>query len=301
MPKDWETIFTNWTKPPSDTEQARCDNAVSMIQNAIKADATLSKMKIEVFAQGSYANNTNVKLNSDVDVCIRNMDYLYCEYPEGKGKADFGNQDTDYSFSTYKDQVQKALENYFGKTEVKRGNKAFDIKSSSYRVEADAVACFEHRRYSGDKNLNGTHKYLSGTEFRSDDFSRIINWPLHHIDNGVLKNKNTATQFKKVVRILKKLNLEMRDNKIQIADKIPSFLIESLVWNTPDSDFKETTYAQMIRNTLAHIYNSTKNYETVKEWGEISELKYLFRDTQPWKMSEVNDWAHESWNYIGFK
>jgi predicted nucleotidyltransferase len=67
-----------------------------MIKNAIDADATLSKMTIEVFVQGSYANNTNVRLNSDVDICIRNMDYLFCEYPEGKADSDFGIIGTEY-------------------------------------------------------------------------------------------------------------------------------------------------------------------------------------------------------------
>jgi hypothetical protein len=85
------------------------------------------------------------------------MDYFFTDYPEGKTNNDFGNQDSDYSYSTFKDQVGIALSNYFGSSHVKRGKKAFDIKSTGSRVEADAVPCFEHRRYTGTKNSAGTY------------------------------------------------------------------------------------------------------------------------------------------------
>jgi len=301
MNKDWEEIFTSWTKPPSDTEESRCDNTVNMIQKAIDADEILSKMTIEVFAQGSYANNTNVKLNSDVDICVRNMDYLFAVYPEGKTNADFGLSDSDYGYLTFKSQVENALVNYFCRREVTPGNKAFNIKSNSYRIEADVIVCFEHRRYTGEKDLYGNHSYLSGAEFRTENDSRIINWPKQQIENGIKKNRETNTQFKKVVRIFKKLNLEMIDSKIDIAGKIQSFLIECLCWNTPNHVFTATQYIDIIRSSLGHLYNETKDANKVKEWGEINDLKYLFRSNQPWKLEDVNTWTVKAWNYIGFE
>lgn len=296
MTKDWEPIFTNWTKPPSDTEESRCENALKMVKHAIKDDVTLSKMNIDLFVQGSYANNTNVKLESDVDITVRNLDYLFCEYPEGKTDKDFNINDSDYSFATFRDNVETALVNYFGRKEIKRGNKAFDIKSNSYRVDADVVACFEHRRYTGT-NKN----YLSGTEFRPDNGGRVINWPKQHLDNGIQKNKDTSTQFKKAIRILKKLNIEMQESKIEVAKKIPSFLIECLCWNSPNSCYTGREYTNIIRAIVIHLYNETKEYEKVKEWGEINELKYLFRTSQPWTREDVNEWTIKVWNYIGFE
>ena len=102
MAKDWEAIFTSWTKPPSDTEQSRCDNAISMIKNAINSDSILKNMTIEIFVQGSYANNTNVKLNSDVDVSICNLDHFFADYPSGKVHSDYNNTSSSYTFSDYK-------------------------------------------------------------------------------------------------------------------------------------------------------------------------------------------------------
>ena len=41
MPRDWEAQFRDWAKPPSKTEEDRCNNAVSAIRNAINANDKL--------------------------------------------------------------------------------------------------------------------------------------------------------------------------------------------------------------------------------------------------------------------
>lgn len=290
---DWESTFVTWTKPSSETEETKCENAISMIKKAISADETLAKMDIRIFGQGSYFNNTNVRLNSDVDICICNLDVFFPHYPEGKSKSDFGNISSDYNFTTYKNQVEIALVKYFGHTEVKRGKKAFNIKSNTYRVDADAVPCFEHRRYG-----NIGYDYHSGIGFNTDDNNEVISWPKQHLDNGIMKNNNTNKQFKKVTRILKRLNLEMQDNNITIANQIPSFLIECLVWNAPDHIFNSNTYVKIIDDTLIHLYNSTKDSNTIEEWGEVSDLKYLFRPGYPWTYQDVNIWVNQAWKHI---
>ncbi|NYT27664.1 MAG: nucleotidyltransferase domain-containing protein [Candidatus Thiodubiliella endoseptemdiera] len=39
-----------------------------------------------MFVQGSYANNTNVRANSDIDICIMLKDTFSAEYPNGLTK-----------------------------------------------------------------------------------------------------------------------------------------------------------------------------------------------------------------------
>lgn len=87
---------------------------------------------------------------------------------------------------------------------VTRGNKAFDLHSNSYRVDADVVACFEHRRY----NKDGT--YTKGTQFTTKDGKTIVNFPEQHYANGVSKNNATGRRYKRVVRILKRLKMKSR-------------------------------------------------------------------------------------------
>jgi tRNA nucleotidyltransferase (CCA-adding enzyme) len=66
MPKFTEETLIAWAKSPSDTEEAKLENASRMIGDCLKKSAVLSKLQYEVFGQGSYANDTNVKLNVNV-------------------------------------------------------------------------------------------------------------------------------------------------------------------------------------------------------------------------------------------
>ena len=75
MTRDWETTFRLWSKPSSDTEEEKCNNTERMIRAAISESPVLSKRNVEVFAQGSYKNNTNVRQDSDVDIKIKWLNY----------------------------------------------------------------------------------------------------------------------------------------------------------------------------------------------------------------------------------
>lgn len=295
MNNRWEDKFVSWTKGLSDTEVTMYENAERMIKKTIKEDIKLSKKNIEVFTQGSYRNNTNVKQNSDVDICVVYMDSFFYDIPPEKNKSDLSITDADYKFNEFKEDVERALVNKFGNSGITRGNKAFDVHSNTYRVDADVVACFEYRRYTGS-GLN----YLSGTEFITEDGKGVINWPKQHYENGVNKNNRTNKRYKKVVRIFKKLNLSMQEDGVAISERIPSFLIESLIWNTPDYLFEKSNYADTIRGVLVFLYNETSSFEKCKEWGEVSELKYLFRGPQPWKLEDTNNFILEAWRYIGY-
>jgi hypothetical protein len=58
----------------------------------------------------------------------------------------------------------------------------------------------------------------------------------------------------------------------------------------------------MCRTTIwAHLWNQTRVYESCKEWGEVNELKYLFRGAQPWTREQVNSFLQAAWDYIGFE
>jgi len=180
----------------------------------------------------------------------------------------------------------------FGQKEVKRGNKAIKILGNTNRVEADVVATFEHRRYSKNKT------FKSGTGFDTDDYDRIQNWPKQHISNGITKNSDTHRRFKRVVRIFKKLNYEMKDNNIAIANKIPSFLIECLIWNVPNSNFNNyDSWTDRVKECISYLFHNTKTDEDCKDWGEVSELLYLFVG-RSWTRTEVNDWLKAAWNYL---
>jgi len=300
MSRDWESVFNSWARPLSKTEQTKCENAERMIRKAIKASADLGSRNIEVFTQGSYQNNTNVRSDSDVDICIRSMDTVYVDYSfvPAITDEDTGLVSSSYTYAEFKDEVEAALNDYFGSGTVTRGNKAFDVHANSYRVDADVVPAFEHRRYS--RGNAGAIFYTSGTEIHPDRGGKIINWPQQNYENGVEKNEVTQRNFKRLVRIVKNLRNEMADEAVASANPIPSYLIECLVWNVPNEGFRHSSFVQDVRYVLAHLFNETRRRESCDEWGEINELKYLFRPSQPWSLQQVNKFLDDAWNYVGF-
>ena len=292
----WEETFQSWATAPGETEQTKCDNAVRAVRKAIDASPALKGRSIRVFAQGSYCNRTNVRTDSDVDICVLCDNSIFFDLPDGMTAGTFGiSTPADYAYSTFKNDVEAALRAYFGTAYVTRGKKAFDIHENSYRIDADAVANFEYRYYRKD----GSH--IKGTAFVPDGGMRIVNWPEQNYENGVAKNNETGKRFKDVVRVLKRLRNKMNDEKIAAAAPIPSFLVECLVWNVPNEGFGHNTYAADVQWTLAHIFNNTRNFDDCKEWGEVNELKYLFRPGQPWTMEQAHSFASAAWDYLGFK
>lgn len=296
----WEDTFISWSKGPGQTEQNKCDNAETAVRKAIKAHTSLTSMDISIFPQGSYRARTNVRQNSDVDICVCLNTTFFPQYAVGKTRADYGNLPGSIKFADYKDIIEEALNNYFGKNSVSRGSKAFDIHENSYRIDADVVPTFRHRRYDS----NGTNSWIEpeGVAFDTDnETKRIINWPEQTFLNGVDKNNNTGRRYKRVIRILKRLRDKMQEDKISAANDIASFLVECLVWNVPNDHFGHEYYYDDIRAVLAYTFNNTLAFEKCKEWGEVNELKYLFRDSQPWTLKKAHDFISTAWDYIGFE
>ena len=61
MSKYSEKTLGNWRKPANETEEQHISNAISMIKDATSVSDNLKNKIIEIFVQGSYANNTNVR------------------------------------------------------------------------------------------------------------------------------------------------------------------------------------------------------------------------------------------------
>lgn len=297
--RDWESTFVSWGSSPGTTEQTKAENAERAVGKAIDASTKLRSKSIEVFTQGSYKNRTNVRADSDVDVCVLYTGAFFGDYSlsQGLSRDALGYYKSDYTYVEFKNDVEAALVNYFGRSEVARGDKAFDVHANSYRTDADVVPCFEHRRILGSLQ---THWAETGTELHPDNGGAIVNWPQQNYENGVSKNTDTARRFKANVRILKHLRSEMAERGLTEAEPIPSFLSECLVWNAPNDCFGHDTLTADMRYVLAHLWNNTRADEQCNEWGEINEKKYLFSG-QKWTRQQVNTFLQAAWDYVGFE
>jgi hypothetical protein len=297
MTQSWENLLSTWAKPPATTEQDRCENTERAIHKAISQSEKLKRRTIKVSTQGSYRNNTNVRRDSDVDICVLCTDVCFVDYAMSNGltDSDVGLSDHPYSYAQFKNEVGEALTSYFGAESVSRGNKAFNIRENSYHVEADAAPFFEHRRYNPDRT------YLSGVQLIPDNGGKVINWPDQHYRNGVNKNTSTNRRFKALVRILKALCNHIQEEGITATKPIPGFLIECLVWNVPNPEFGNYSYLADLQACLAFLFNNTVTDEKCTEWGEVSELKYLFRGKQKWTRQEAHNFISAAWDYLGFE
>lgn len=290
-----EEQLSNWTNPPSDTEDERAENAIAMVKDAINSDDKLKYLDLDIFCQGSYANNTNVRLDSDVDVNVLYNGTYYWELPPNTTKEMFPSLMKDspasYSFWNLKNDVEKALRNKFGS--VIRKNKCLHISENSYHTEIDVVPTCQHRWYRSDGS------YAEGVALFTDvENKKVVNYPKQHIANGIQKNLDTSKRFKKLVRIFKKTRYDMQDNRVQINANISSFLLECLVWNCPNSIFERASWRERFQGVISHIWENTKTHELCKEWGEVSELLYLFHHERKWTYADVNECMLQMFNYV---
>lgn len=297
MAKFNEETLTNWTKPPSDSEQNKLENSERMVRDAIRSDEKLKNKSTETFAQGSYANNTNVKLNSDIDINVRYTGGFYYDIPKYKTKNDYNlNNPETYSFTEFKNDVENALVNKFGRSNVKRNDKCITIKENSNRIETDVVPTFNYRRYSD----NGSH--ILGAKFISDKGVAVINYPKEHIQNGINKNNDTARKFKRLTRLHRKLRYKMKEDGIAVSENITSFLMECLVWNIPNPKINHyDTWNERFRQSIIYIHEKTAQQESCNDWGEVSELMYLLKGNRKWSRADVNHYMVQLWNYMEYQ
>lgn len=301
MPAFNEQALESWRKPASENEEQKISNAISMIKDAVKAHAILKTKDIEFVPQGSYCNNTNVRLDSDIDICAMLKDSFYSEYREGATKENYGFTTGTNSYDDYRGLIIEALENKFGKENVKPGSKAIYIESNTYRVHADVVAAFQYRNYRNETK-NNPDDFIEGIKFFSTDSKEIINYPKLHVKNGIFKNNNTQRRFKRTVRLYKRIKNKMVEDGLPVSENIRSFLLEALLWNVPNNIFNDAnSWNETLRNSIISLYNSTKTEEGCKSWGDVSEQFYLFHSGRKWNREEANAFLVQMWNYLEYK
>lgn len=293
-----ESTLQSWTAPLSSTEEQRAENTIKMVRSAVDANDELKRLDYEVFIQGSFANNTNVRSDSDVDVCVMLKSTFYSDYPKGKTRDDYGFGIGTMEFQEYRDLVKQALIDKFGSKYVTDGNKSLKIRENTYHVQADVVPTFQHRNYSY-LNSSDRDRFIEGTRFYSKDGKAVTNYPKVHKQNGTDKNNNTNYEYKKLVRIMKHIKNDMVDDHETDGDKITSFLVECLVWNIPNSTITGyNTWTETVRQAIIYLYGAIKNGGHA-EWGEVSEMLYLFRGRK-WTDQDVKQWLVDAWNYLGY-
>lgn len=300
MARDWEQTFAGWYQRASDSEQTRYENTCKAINEALRGRGRLDGYTFDVYPKGSYPAFTNVVRDSDVDIAAELTSFYTTKFvqdAEGLTVQDVG---TPYAGNAtlegFKDDVERALVAAFGQAAVQRGNKAIHIRESRRNLKADVVPCVTHKTWVARNDVR------VGIRLRNDarPAQEIINFPKQHLEEGTKKNDLTTRRYKRVVRILKRLENEMVEKGVISA--VPSFLIESAVYNVPNTTFAASTWTSRVEGSLVHIYNGTKTDACIAsmDWLEVNRCKYLFATGQAWTHQTANSFALEAWRYLGF-
>ncbi|HET6997250.1 MAG TPA: nucleotidyltransferase [Solirubrobacterales bacterium] len=294
--RNWETWLRNSIGPASDTEQADAERTEKRIRKAIEADARLAG-NVRIFVKGSYANNTNVRQDSDVDIAVEWKAWSYLS--KSNSAADLDWPQLGVTLSTqgpepaeYRRWVEEALFAAFGPDAVDNsGNKAITVTRGTTTLDADVVPCYRHERYDAPNRQPHVGIRLYPKTGRS-----IENWPDQNRKNGNVKNVDTGQRYKQIVRALKRLENDMLKRGV-ITKEVHGFFIESLLFNLPDSVFRSSALKQATLDVLARLWNEI-NDGNHKDWVEVNALKWLWRSGQTWTAAEASAFAHAAWNDI---
>lgn len=290
-----EQKLARWIGPSSDTEQEKQERTERMLREAIASHRPFDDCGLTIYAKGSYANNTNVKADSDVDVAIQCTDVVYWE-EESAGNHNRGSAyEGTWSPARLRSEVLAALEARFTTDVDSSGSVAIRVNSSSARVEADVVPCFSYKYYFDSGSVR------EGTKIFPKSGSGFSNYPAQQLKYGRQKNIDTNHAYKKVVRILKRTANEMeRDGSHR---EVPSYLVESLVFNCRNKLFAEDTWTSRVRNVLVAIHSGTEGAEPTsssERWVEANDCLYLFHSGQKWTRQASREFAAAAWSYWGY-
>jgi tRNA nucleotidyltransferase (CCA-adding enzyme) len=76
MARDWESWLQRAAQPASATEEAKRDRTEQRVREAIRASSEIPS-SVKVYVKGSHKNNTNVRQDADVDVCVEWTEFFY--------------------------------------------------------------------------------------------------------------------------------------------------------------------------------------------------------------------------------
>ena len=93
----------------------------------------------------------------------------------------------------------------------------------------------------------------------------------------------------------------MKEDGIAVSENITSFLLESLIYNLPNSTFNDyETWNERVKQAIIYLWNATRKSETCNKWVEVSGIFYLFHSERKWTYSDANTFLKQMWNYFEY-
>jgi hypothetical protein len=299
MAWNWESWLATASAPASTTEEAERDRTEKRIRDAVRTASDLPS-SVRVYAKGSYANNTNVRRDADVDVAVEwNETFKVMKWGKTLGmtaeQLGYNPVTEPLTHQDFRGRVERALVRIFGASLVDASpDKCIGVAAGTGTLDADVVPCFALNRYDAPYDARRGHRLFPKSG------GHVDNYPKQNYDNGVTKNNATGRRYKEIVRCCKRLEGELLDAGA-IPRDYPGYLIESLVYNVPNDHFGHSRRYDDMRAALAYLWNGLRKESTYVEWTEPSELKMLFRGRSDRIPGNAFNLADQAWKAMGFE
>jgi hypothetical protein len=297
MARDWESWLASASGPASATEEQERDRTEKRIRDAIRAAADLPS-SVRVYAKGSYANNTNVRRDADVDVAVEWTDTYKVDTwgkTAGKSASELGYTPVTPPITTdeFRRRVERAVVAAFGSGLVDTSrDKHISVAAGPGTLDADVVPCFEMHRY------DDISVYVVGHRLFPKSGGYVDNFPKQNYDNGVTKNNRTGRRYKEIVRCVKRLVGELYDDRV-IPRDYPGYLLESLVYNVPNNRFAHLRRYDDMQRVFRYLWNGLGDENTYNAWTEPSELLMLYRGRRDRIPVNGRNVIEKAWRRIG--
>jgi hypothetical protein len=260
------------------------------VREALEAYDWPSEVQYEVYLQGSYKNDTNIRGDSDVDIVVQLKSTFRSNLSED-WKRHFGFTSATYGWEEFKSDTLKALQNYYGCSNVIEGKKA--LKVTTPYLSADVVVCIQYRKYPD--RPRSERDFVEGMTFWVPSENRwVINYPKLHYKNGVRKNQDTNERYKPTVRMFKNARTYLVNRGDIPADLAPSYFLECLLYNVPDDKFGsdcqstfcdviiwlwEADFSQFVcQNEQLRLFGNSP-----EQWSEDKARRFLEAMVDLWK------------------
>jgi hypothetical protein len=225
-----------------------------VLQDALGRSRRLRGYTYEIVVQGSYANKTNIRAHSDVDLVVQ-LKMPFEGDVRGMHGGDLRRFRARYEGAAagwhefHQDVVAGLRERFF----VDPRGKCVDIKDwdSLMRIPADVVPAIEYRHYRS-VSRGSAEDFEEGIYFEDGSGKPVFSFPKQHLKNGIRKDHATGGRFKQVVRIVKNARLHAAAEGAEVSD-LPSYFVECIVYNVPDDRFRSPVLADAYRECLGWL------------------------------------------------
>lgn len=286
-------VLEKWKKRGADNKSK---NTYEMIVGLLKKHCSdiVGVNNESVFLQGSYANHTNIKDDSDIDVVVLAYNVFGNNAREvlPPVKIEEFNRiysDSYYTLEEFKEALYQRLNGVFssgGRINIERGNKTLKFNQNEefwQYVPVDIVPAFEYRKYSANSVVD-KDKQIEGIKIY-DSYKKeyIINYPKVHKRNGEDKNQiyRTNGNYKETIRIFKQIKKHLIDTKVISEDLMPSYNLECMLYNVPDNLFKKDLVERI--DVIIYWLNNNLSMDFVEQ----HEMTKLFKDAQSFSNAKV--------------